>query len=130
MTDNYSITQQDYLGLAVYGFNSHKAQTMLGIAVSNITGWRGNKCEGFKEVEDFLRDHNGDYYNQVNDYFARKIAMFDFGAMQIASKILKWDDLDDKEKGRVWTAYAFLKNNVKKNVGNTDYETKLLNERK
>ena len=98
--------------------------------MANVQGWRSGRVDGFKEVEEFLRDNGDDYYEQVSEYFARKSAMFDFGAMQIASKILKWDELTDREKGRVWTAYVFLKNNAKKNVGDTDYETKLLKARK
>ncbi len=124
LINNFTILQQDFLGLAVYGINGSKSEMMLGVSGANAAKWRTNG--DFAEIETFLREHGNDYYEQVREYFTRKGGMLDFGALQIASKILKWEELDDKEKGRVWTAYVFLKNQVKVKPDEEDYEAKVL----
>ena len=124
LTENFHVNQQDFLGLLVYGFTSNKAETMIGLSGTNATRWRTD--EKFAEIEIYLTSNLDKYYPQVRQHFAKRVEVLDYAVFRIAEKLLKWDELDDKEKGRVWNAYTFIRKAPPKDKDEGDYEHRLM----
>ena len=125
LTETLSQNQQDFLGLLVYGFNSSRAETMMGLSGGNSIAWR--KDEEFTKIEAHLTSNIENYYPQVKQHFIKKIDILDYAVLRIAEKLLKWDDLDDKEKGRVWNAYTFIRKPPPKDKENEgEYEKRIM----
>ena len=124
LTETLTVNQQDFLGLLVYGFNARRAETMMGLSGSNATVWR--RDEKFAEIEIYLTSNLDKYYPQVRQHFAKRVEVLDYAVFRIAEKLLKWDELDDKEKGRVWNAYTFIRKAPPKDKDEGDYEHRLM----